>query len=48
MERAPTSSRTAEGFAIFYHEAEDDAHCHGLAWSADPTDVTARYKGNNL
>ena len=48
MERAPTSSRTTEGFAVFEDEAEDSAHCHGFAWASDPTDESARFKGNNL
>jgi len=48
MSRAPTSSRTTEGFAIFEDEEEDDSHCHGLAWAADASDKSARFKGNNL
>ena len=37
LARAPTSSRTSEGFTIFEDEAEDDSHCHGFAWATDPT-----------
>ena len=48
LARAPTSSRTTEGFAIFEDEAEDDSHCHGFAWAMDPTDQSSRFKGNNL
>ena len=29
-------------------DAEGPIHCHGFAWSTDASDVTARYKGNNL
>jgi len=29
-------------------QGEGAIHCHGLAWSNDVNDMTARYKGNNL
>lgn len=48
MSRSPTSSRTTDGFSLFEHEDEDDSHCHGFAWAEDPTDPSARFKGNNL
>lgn len=48
MERAPTSSRTRQGYAIFEKNAEEDSHCHGFAWAEDPTDSSARFKGNKL
>lgn len=48
MARAPTSSRTSDGFAVFEDEDEDDSHCHGFAWADDSTDTSARFKGNNL
>uniref|UniRef100_A0A7S1G0X7 Kringle domain-containing protein n=1 Tax=Corethron hystrix TaxID=216773 RepID=A0A7S1G0X7_9STRA len=48
MERAPTSSRTSQGFAIFEKNAEEDSHCHGFAWAEDPTDSSARFSANNL
>ncbi len=48
MARAPTSSRTTDGFAIFDGEDEDDSHCHGFAWAEDDTDPSARFRGNNL
>jgi hypothetical protein len=48
MSRAPTSSRTNEGFAIFEDDLEDSSHCHGLAWAQDASDKSARFKGNNL
>ena len=48
MSRAPESSRTERGFAIFADEAEGDAHCHGFAWDTDETDVSAFHKGANL
>ena len=48
MERAPTSSRTRQGYAIFEKNAEEDSHCHGFAWAEDPTDTSARFKGNKL
>jgi len=46
--RAPTSSRTTDGFALFEGEDEDDSHCHGFAWGDDATEAEARFKGNNL
>ena len=30
------------------NEGEGAIHCHGLAWSNDVTDHTARYKANNI
>ena len=30
------------------NEGEGNIHCHGLAWSNDVNDHTARYKANNL
>jgi hypothetical protein len=47
MSRSPTSSRTEDGFAVFDGE-EGDSHCHGFAWAEDPTDPSAKFKGNNL
>lgn len=48
MERAPTSSRTKQGYAIFEKNAEEDSHCHGFAWAEDPNDSSARFKANKL
>lgn len=48
MSRSPSSSRTSSGFALFEEEDEDASHCHGIAWAEDPTDPSARFKGNNL
>ena len=48
MSRSPTSSRTTDGFSLFEGDDEDDSHCHGFAWAEDSTDISARFKGNNL
>lgn len=48
MARAPTSSHTKKGYAVFEEEDEGPTHCHGIAWATDPTDNSAKYKGNNL
>jgi len=48
MRNSPISSRTRGGFSLFEGEDEGDAHCHGFAWSSDPSDQSARYLGNNL
>jgi len=49
MQRAPTSSRTPQGFALFDQNTEGDSHCHGFAWSGlDPTHQSAKFKANNL
>jgi hypothetical protein len=36
------------GFPLDNNDGEGAIHCHGLAWSNDVNDRTARYKGNNL
>jgi hypothetical protein len=36
------------GFPEDNNNGEGAIHCHGLAWSNDVNDHTARYKGNNL
>jgi len=42
------SSDAYSGFPFDNNEGEGAIHCHGLAWSDDPYDVTSRYMGNNL
>eukprot|EP00585_Thalassiosira_rotula_P006502 CAMPEP_0196158876 /NCGR_PEP_ID=MMETSP0910-20130528/46036_1 /TAXON_ID=49265 /ORGANISM="Thalassiosira rotula, Strain GSO102" /LENGTH=1315 /DNA_ID=CAMNT_0041423787 /DNA_START=50 /DNA_END=3998 /DNA_ORIENTATION=- len=53
VERGSNSTGEAgEGFFGFpgddNNDGEGDIHCHGLAWSNDVNDHTARYKANNL
>ena len=36
------------GFPEDNNNGEGAIHCHGLAWSNDVNDATARYKANNL
>jgi len=53
MERAPTSSRTPAGFALFPLDGrnkatEGAAHCHGFAWSKNKWHPSSIFKGNNL
>lgn len=52
MTRSPTSAKKNVGFAVYEgsttRDPEEPAHCHAFAWSNDPSDHTARFKGNNL
>jgi hypothetical protein len=52
LERGNASTGFASTDTLVYpgdnNEGEGAIHCHGLAWSNDVNDHTARYKANNL
>jgi len=53
LDKAPQSNDIKSDNGILVHpgdnaNGEGAVHCHGLAWSNDPNDPTARYKANNL
>jgi len=52
MERGNSSTNFDSTDTVVFpgdnNQGEGAIHCHGLAWSNDVNDATARYKGNNL
>eukprot|EP00581_Thalassiosira_minuscula_P031004 CAMPEP_0183761182 /NCGR_PEP_ID=MMETSP0739-20130205/8261_1 /TAXON_ID=385413 /ORGANISM="Thalassiosira miniscula, Strain CCMP1093" /LENGTH=400 /DNA_ID=CAMNT_0025999283 /DNA_START=15 /DNA_END=1217 /DNA_ORIENTATION=+ len=51
MSRDKSASGTDGGFSIYpgdNADGEGPVHCHGFAWSNDPSDPSSRYRGNNL